>query len=251
MSSYYPVATALENQLKNFNNPVAEMLKSLVREYEFGAAGDVDMVFHEELLGRLKQICAPEELKDFCLRLYASVARDIAMCAEDNDAIWEDARQESFMQAILVVFETNGNGLDDNFDPTELLSRMARAGWKTSAADASGRTLLHHLVGDETIDSLIAGNAIEWLLNHGADVNAIDKHGVTPLHLAAATGFGIVDTLLASGADKTLRTTSPAQISLYAARGSVTIPAGSSAHDLAKESNLSEEVIDALACDVQ
>lgn len=82
MTNHYPIRTALENELQEFDNPITKMLISLVGEYEHGT-GDAEEVFDEDLVERLKQICAQEELRTFCLRLYASVARDIAMCAQD------------------------------------------------------------------------------------------------------------------------------------------------------------------------
>jgi hypothetical protein len=58
----------------------------------------------------------------------------------------------------------------------------------------------------------------------------------------------MIATLLANGADKTLRTTKSASISLYAAWRQYTIPAGYTAYDLAvkSKSKLSEESVEAL-----
>lgn len=82
MSNYYPIATSLENELQDFDNPTAKMLMGLVQKYEHGTA-DVEDVFDKDLIKRLKQVCPPAELRKFCLVLYAAVARDITMCAQD------------------------------------------------------------------------------------------------------------------------------------------------------------------------
>lgn len=256
MKRHYPVTASLENQLHKFDNPVAKMIIELVREYELGELGSADMVFEGELGARLKLTCPPEELSNFCLRLYSAVAKDIAMFARDHDFEKYDRERTNAISALLAEFERKMHNrdehdepLDDGFDPTEVLEKLLKAGWDPKSANASGWTMLHDLAGDETIDAFEAASAITWLLEHGANANATNASGVSPLHLAAITGFGVVSTLLEFGADKTLRTTSPTQIPIYAARGLVTVPAGSTAYDLAEYSDLPEETVAELFCD--
>jgi hypothetical protein len=65
------------------------------------------------------------------------------------------------------------------------------------ARDEKGQTALHHAsLSDKTLPTARA------LLEKGADVDAQDNYGWTPLHVAAFYGSeGIVDLLLAEGAD--------------------------------------------------
>lgn len=65
------------------------------------------------------------------------------------------------------------------------------------ARDEKGQTALHHAsLSDKTLPTA------RRLLSNGADVDAQDKYGWTPLHIAAYYGAGrIVDLLLAEGAD--------------------------------------------------
>ncbi|KAF8242559.1 ankyrin, partial [Wilcoxina mikolae CBS 423.85] len=61
-----------------------------------------------------------------------------------------------------------------------------------SSTDSRGRTPLHLAVTGQS------HRAVEWLIEHGADVNAIDNRGRHPLHYVSAAH--IMDLLLSSGA---------------------------------------------------
>lgn len=63
-----------------------------------------------------------------------------------------------------------------------------------------GKTLLHEAISEDKID------IIQLLLSHGADVNAVSKHGATSLHFAASQGTTkIAELLLANNADLNAR----------------------------------------------
>ncbi|KAK3058181.1 hypothetical protein LTR09_001259 [Extremus antarcticus] len=88
------------------------------------------------------------------------------------------------------------------------------AAWDSS--DELGRVLLHLLAED--------GNdaGIKLLVERGADVNAADKHGKTPLMYAAfATKLCTVEALLSSGADVNLEDLSGRRVLHYAAYGAL------------------------------
>ncbi|XP_042871223.1 transient receptor potential cation channel subfamily A member 1-like [Penaeus japonicus] len=66
-------------------------------------------------------------------------------------------------------------------------------------ADSKGWTSLHHAAANNQI------SALQFLINHGADLNAQDKQGRTPLHVAAEKeALQAVDSLLDCGADSSI-----------------------------------------------
>lgn len=78
-----------------------------------------------------------------------------------------------------------------------LAALLMEAGYDVNALRPSqGRTLLH---GAANRGSLVP---VDWLLANGADCNARDTDGATPLHAAAKrnTSTGVVERLLAAGA---------------------------------------------------
>jgi ankyrin repeat protein len=88
--------------------------------------------------------------------------------------------------------------------PIDLLAALALKDFETASRVAQTNGGLLHMFAKRD-----DGVAVAWLLDHGADVNALWSHWgavVTPLHLAA--GFGHVDVvrqLLDAGADTSVR----------------------------------------------
>jgi len=86
-----------------------------------------------------------------------------------------------------------------SFDDSATLSAMLDAGVSVELADDSGFTLL---------DSAIIANRVDvarLLIARGANVNAVDQNGMTPLLYAASIDYGdsaMIDLLVKSGADR-------------------------------------------------
>lgn len=80
--------------------------------------------------------------------------------------------------------------------PEELTCWLVRQGAEIEAPDIYGRTPLHQ-------QAMKRKGKIDVLLELGADITAIDKYGETPLHMAAGSAFNpdMVQTLLQKGAN--------------------------------------------------
>jgi ankyrin repeat protein len=86
---------------------------------------------------------------------------------------------------------------------TDVIQHLLDKGAKVNAKDdESGFTALHHAArfGNK--------NAAELLIASGADINAKDKQGHTPLHIAVNHGYKVADLLISKGADGGIRTVS-------------------------------------------
>ncbi|KAH9172799.1 ankyrin repeat-containing domain protein [Lactarius sanguifluus] len=80
---------------------------------------------------------------------------------------------------------------------------LFRHGANVGAQGTGGRTLLHTAI---QAPSNLAVGAVQFLLKHGADINAREMDLSTPLHLAAAQGhFEVAQMLLQRGADANSR----------------------------------------------
>ncbi|XP_068086218.1 ankyrin repeat domain-containing protein 50 [Anabrus simplex] len=76
------------------------------------------------------------------------------------------------------------------------LAELLGEGGDVNRADGSGRTLLHQLAAEGNVHLLELAVA-----TRGADLEATDRHGQTPLNLAARHGYGeVVKVLLTAGA---------------------------------------------------
>ena len=72
----------------------------------------------------------------------------------------------------------------------EALRRLGSSAVR-AAEERTGKTALHYASSSEVV---------RILAEFGADVNAVDNHGLTPIHVAATRGEGLVMALLACGA---------------------------------------------------
>ncbi len=83
-------------------------------------------------------------------------------------------------------------------DITEVVKLLLAAGADVNAGDVMGMTPLHHAVSEGCLDD------VKLLIGAGADVNARDRNGVTPLYCCGfieGKGFhkGVLDALLKAG----------------------------------------------------
>ncbi len=83
---------------------------------------------------------------------------------------------------VIANFRTRGEDDVSNADVTVEL--LLEAGANPNAADTEGNTAMHHL-----IQGMDCGNIIRKLAATGADINARNKAGATPLMLGAAYGW--------------------------------------------------------------
>jgi ankyrin repeat protein len=90
-----------------------------------------------------------------------------------------------------------------SFDDNATLAALLDAGLSIELPDDSGFTLLDSAVIANRID------AARLLIARGANVNAVDKNGMTPLLFAASIDYGdsaMVELLVKSGANRQART---------------------------------------------
>ena len=121
---------------------------------------------------------------------------------------------------MIPVFLAKGDKLDDpfisvglfpgtaltntiSFDDPDTLAALLNAGFPVDYADAGGVTMLDLAVINDR------PNIARLLISRGANVNAVDKQGMTPLLYAASIDFGdhsMIDLLVKSGANAKART---------------------------------------------
>jgi len=77
---------------------------------------------------------------------------------------------------------------------------LQQKGIDVNITNSIQRTSLHHVVGLDNAEEAILG-----LISHGANVNAKDRSGCTPLHMAAINGrLGSIKILMSNGADSSI-----------------------------------------------
>jgi len=95
----------------------------------------------------------------------------------------------------------NGSSLLQG-DPAPCFELLRDAGANLEAVDADGHTPLHY-AADVTSTKIVS-----LLVEAGVNVNAVDSDGYTALHIAALGSADCVEVLLAAGADVNVRTNS-------------------------------------------
>jgi hypothetical protein len=97
-------------------------------------------------------------------------------------------------------------------DRLDAIEPALREGANINVPVAPG-TLLHHAITSQFYQ------IAEYLITHGAEVNAVDAHGSMPLHLVAMHGrTGLATQLMAKGADRHARDglgSSPRELTRY------------------------------------
>jgi ankyrin len=84
--------------------------------------------------------------------------------------------------------------------------RIVRLGADLNAADEAGWTPLHHVCAKQTDSEDAEARLIRWMVCQGANVNAVNNKGETPLHLALwHRGVGPIHTLVEVGANMLAR----------------------------------------------
>jgi len=138
--------------------------------------------------------------------LFGATALGLAVMSGNADMIPAllakgDNLTDKFLQLGMFLGSPLVNAI--SFDDPETLAALLKAGLPVDMADDTGVTLLDTaVIGGRT-------NIARLLIAHRANVNAVDKNGMTPLLYAASIDFGdseMVDLLIQSGASTKART---------------------------------------------
>ena len=87
----------------------------------------------------------------------------------------------------------------------EVLKLLRKNGADFSIKDNQGYTPFLRSVASESASDDIEENVLEYLLNEGSDINAVDKNGASAMHLAIRRGtIRVLECLVKKGADKDL-----------------------------------------------
>ena len=137
--------------------------------------------------------------------LFNATALTLAVMSGNADAVpllqaKGDKLDDKFL--MLGMFPTLSAPQAISFDDNATLKALLDAGLSVEMPDDSGLTLLDDAVIANRVD------AARLLIARGANVNAVDKNGMTPLMYAASVDFGdsaMIDLLVKSGADRRAR----------------------------------------------
>jgi len=116
---------------------------------------------------------------------------------------------ESGENAMVDLFREHGANVPDSTTETlfnaakegelDQIKALVCTGVKINTKGYNDKTLLHSSIRSDNLQ------LVDWLINHGLDVNARDKGGCTPLHFVASPSgtdrTDIAESLLSHGAD--------------------------------------------------
>jgi ankyrin repeat protein len=165
---------------------------------------NVGALLNEPLLHKVAQQPQFERLEYFL-----GLGLDVKERGRDGVSLMHVAAQGGMDERVLALLTAKGLSVSEttasgkqpiHMASVKAISVLARAGADVNAKDNAGRTPLHWAAADGKNEQ-----AVE-LLRMSASVFSVDAKGRTPLHLAAlGRSEAVIDTLLAAGAPRAVR----------------------------------------------